>query len=126
MYKDTCTVTKGHLYSPVEYLRWFYCHFVSFSKGYKIQSVNKLDFGFKMTAATSEAIFRYLILRTLNVLYFYNQVKYIFAKMKGRCALSYTFHRGGDQHNHHYWHPIFTQSWKINPNVSPYLTVLGN
>lgn len=62
------TVTKGHLYSPVEYLQWFYCHFVSFSKGYKIQPVNKLDFRFKMTAAPSEAIFRYLILRTLNIL----------------------------------------------------------
>lgn len=94
MYKDTCTVSTGPLYSPVGYLRWFYCHFVSFSKGYKIQSVNKLDFGFKVTAATSEAIFRYLILRTLNVLYFYNQVKYTFAKMKGGCALSYAFSQG--------------------------------
>ena len=64
---------------------------MSFSKGYKIQSVNKLDFGFKVTAATSEAILRYLILRTLNVLYFYNQVKYPFAKINGRCALSYNF-----------------------------------
>ena len=62
------TVTKGHLYSPVEYLQWFYCHFVSFSKGYKIQSVNKLEFRFKVTAAPSETISSYLILRTLNIL----------------------------------------------------------
>lgn len=53
------TVTKGHLYSPAEYLVWFYCHFVSFSKRYKIQSVNKLDFRFKVTAAPSETIFRF-------------------------------------------------------------------
>lgn len=57
MYKDMYTVTKGHLYSPVEYLQQFYCHLVSFSNRYKIQPVNKLDVRFKLTAVPSEAIF---------------------------------------------------------------------
>lgn len=87
MYTDMYTVTKGHLYSPVEYLQWFYCHFVSFSKGYKIQPVNKLDFRFKATAVSSETIFRNLILRTLNILqpskvHFCKKKK----KMKRLCA----------------------------------------
>lgn len=88
MYKDTYTVTKGRLYSPVEYLQWFYCHFVSFSKGYKIQPVNKLDFRFKVTAAPSEAIFRYLILRTLNVLYFTTKRSILLQKWKD-CVLCF-------------------------------------
>lgn len=73
MYKDMYTVTKGHLYSPVEYLQQFYCHLVSFSNRYKIQPVNKLDFRFKLAAVPSEAIFRYLILRILHILQLFEQ-----------------------------------------------------
>lgn len=44
MYKDMYTVTKRHVYSPIEHFPQCYCHLLSFPNKYKIQSVNKLDF----------------------------------------------------------------------------------
>lgn len=88
MYKDMYTVTKGHLYSPVEYLQQFYCYLVSFSNRYKIQPVNKLDFRFKLTAVLSEAIFRYLILRILNILQLFEQT--ISLACEGLCVFIYS------------------------------------
>lgn len=119
MYTDMYTVTKGHLYSPVEYLQWFYCHFVSFSKGYKIQPVNKLDFRFKATAVSSETIFRNLILRTLNIL---QPSKVHFCKKEKKnektVCLPPNLCDCDEQHSYYYQYPIITKSQTFIPMLA--------
>lgn len=80
MYNYMHTLTKGHVYSPVESFLQCYCNLVLFLNKYEIRSVNILDFRFKLTAILSDAVFRYLILGTLNILWLSDE--YV-CKMKG-------------------------------------------